>query len=101
MNRLYKIISFLLIVTSSINVIAQDNGYPTVNAGEDVFLDCSTGNCTDLSVSFLETGDSNSYEMSSIGFNPPFAFDYGNNVESVDDVFSDIMRLRNFQILTR
>jgi hypothetical protein len=66
------IVSSLFIFFTS-NILAQINGFPNVNAGSDVFLNCSTGNCTDLTVDFLETGETTSYEVNGIGIQSAFS----------------------------
>ncbi len=79
----------LLIVTSS--SFAQGPGCPNVNAGDDITLDCDNG-CTDLSATFLQTGETSSYEVSSIDYAPPFPSTGGTPVSvNTDDIWSDII----------
>ena len=89
---------FLFLVTflsSSLNLNAQAPGCPNVDAGPDVTVSCDTNGCADLSASFLETGETTSYEVSAITYDPPFPFTGLANPVSVgeDDVFSEIIDL--------
>src|SRR5690606_7715663 len=83
--------SFLLLSFSS---FAQGPGCPNVNAGDDVELDCGEP-CTDLTASFLDTGETTSYAVSSIPYDPPFPFTGLPNPISVnvDDVWSEVINL--------
>jgi gliding motility-associated-like protein len=71
----------------------QGPGCPNVNAGPDVSLDCTT-NCVDLNATFLLTGQTTAYTVSSVPFNPPFP-SFGGTPTSVnmDDRWSSIINL--------
>lgn len=84
---------FLIFFLFSFNAFAQGPGCPNVNAGEDVELDCDEP-CTDLTATFLETGETTSYEVTSIPFDPPFPATGGTPVSvNTDDVWSPVIPL--------
>ncbi|RDK88238.1 gliding motility-associated C-terminal domain-containing protein [Marinirhabdus gelatinilytica] len=56
-------------------VSAQGPGNPFVDAGPDQTIDCASGGCTDITATFLDIGETDTYNVSSIPYNPPFAFD--------------------------
>ena len=86
-------LSFILFFFISISSFAQGPGCPNVNAGEDVELDCEEP-CADLSASFLQTGETTSYEVTSIPYEPPFPATGGTPVSvNTDDVWSPIIPL--------
>lgn len=71
----------------------QGPGCPNVNAGPDVSLDCTT-NCVDLNATFLLTGQTTAYTVSSVPFNPPFpAFGGTPTSVNMDDRWSSIINL--------
>ncbi|MFD2823204.1 T9SS type B sorting domain-containing protein [Lacinutrix iliipiscaria] len=91
MKRLLTLASLLFINF----IYAQGPGCPNVNAGpSQVDLDCNTL-CTNLSATFLETGETTSYSVSSIPFNPPSNFNGLANqlFVSTDDIWSGIVNL--------
>ncbi|MGO3181355.1 MAG: T9SS type B sorting domain-containing protein [Aequorivita sp.] len=51
----------------------QAPGNPFVDAGEDQVVDCSVG-CTDITADFLDIGDTSTYRVGQILYNPPFPF---------------------------
>ena len=70
---------------------AQGPGCPNVDAGADIELDCGI-DCVDITASFLQTGETTSYEVSSIAYAPPFPFTGGTPVSvNTDDVWSPII----------
>ena len=77
----------------SITTFAQGPGCPNVFAGDDVEL--SSGEpCTDLTASYLDTGETTSYAVSSIPYEPPFPFTGGTPVSvNIDDRWSDAIDL--------
>ncbi len=82
--------SFLLL---SYSAFAQGPGCPNVYAGDDVELDCGEP-CTDLTASYLDTGETTSYAVSSIPYAPPFPFTGGTPVSvNTDDIWSDAIQL--------
>ena len=91
MKRSIAILSLFLVQLT----YAQGPGCANVDAGPtQVNLDC-TETCTDLTATFLETGDTNSYEVSSIPFNPPENFVGLANSLFVngDDIWSGVVDL--------
>ena len=65
---------------------------PTVNAGSNVSLPCGT-NCTNLTATFFQTGNTNSYTVASIPYTP---FPYTGGTQIIvqdDDIWSDVIDL--------
>ena len=86
-------ICFILFFFISISAFAQGPGCPNVDAGEDVELECDEP-CTDLSATFLQTGETTSYEVTSIPYDPPFPATGGTPVSAnTDDVWSPVIPL--------
>lgn len=80
-------------LTISVSAFAQGPGCPNVYAGDDVELDCGDP-CTDLTASFLDTGETTSYAVSSIPYSPPFPFTGGTPVSvNTDDIWSSAIQL--------
>lgn len=74
-------------------LFAQAPGCPDIDAGPDENLNCTT-NCTDLTATVLETGQTTSYEVSSIPYAPPASFTSGTQLfVNIDDVYSDAINL--------
>jgi len=81
---------FILMLVTGLS-FGQGPGCPNVDAGEDVDLDCGVA-CVDLTATFLETGETTSYDVSSIPYAPPFPFTGGTPVSAnTDDVWSPII----------
>jgi gliding motility-associated-like protein len=93
-KRFFLYIPFLLVFFySSFSALAQGPGCPNVYAGEDVELECSEP-CTDLTATYQNTGETTSYAVSSIPYDPPFPFTGGTPVSvNTDDVWSDAIAL--------
>ena len=84
---------FIFLFFISFGTFAQGPGCPNVNAGTDVELDCGDP-CTDLSATFLQTGETTSYEITSIPYDPPFPATGGTPVSvNTDDVWSPAIPL--------
>jgi gliding motility-associated-like protein len=84
---------FVFILLFCLNSFAQGPGCPNVNAGGNIELDCDQP-CTDLSATFLQTGETSSYEVVPIDYNPPFPSTGGTPVSvNTDDVWSDAIPL--------
>ncbi len=83
---------FLLLLMGVV-MQAQQPGFPFVDAGPDVILDCDEP-CTELTATFFDTGETTSYEVVSIDYDPPFPFTGGTSVSvGSDDVWSQIIPL--------
>ncbi len=93
-NRAITLLLFLLLFFT-FKAAAQGPGCPNVNAGADVTIDCTTNPCVDLTASFLDTGQTDSYEVAAIPYAPPFPFiGLANPVGvGVDDVWSGVVNL--------
>ncbi len=88
-----NLLAFFSLLFISLSAFSQGPGCPNVYAGEDVELGCGEP-CTDLTASFLDTGETTSYEVSSITYDPPFPFTGGTPVSvNTDDIWSDAIQL--------
>lgn len=89
-NRLLLLGLFFI----SLSGLAQGPGSPYVDAGEDVVMDCGE-ECTELTADFLNTGETTSYEVSTIPYNTPYPFmDLENRVSvNIDDTWSPVINL--------
>ena len=91
-------ISNLLLLTAMLllaftNVFSQGPGCPNVYAGEDANVNCASGGCVDLSATFLQTGETTSYDVKPIPY-APFPFIGGTAVSAdTDDVWSPAIDL--------
>ena len=80
---------FTFILLFCLNSFAQGPGCPNVNACGNIELDCDQP-CTDLSATFLQTGETTSYEVAPIDYNPPFPSTGGTPISvNTDDIWSD------------
>ncbi|SDW91345.1 gliding motility-associated C-terminal domain-containing protein [Aequorivita viscosa] len=87
--------TFLLFsfVAISLQALAQGPGHPNVDAGEDIEIPCNE-DCTELNASYLYTGDTSDYAVSSIPYAPPFPFTGGTPVSvNIDDRWSSAITL--------
>ncbi|WP_188375116.1 PKD domain-containing protein, partial [Winogradskyella haliclonae] len=81
--------------TNNINLTAQigstSPGNPSVDAGADIDIPCDE-TCTTLTASFLDIGDTSTYNVNSIPFVPPFPFQgLTNSVNTnIDDAWDDV-----------
>ena len=82
-----------LLLLAFTNGFSQGPGCPNVYAGEDANVNCAGGGCVDLSASFLETGETTSYDVTPIPYAPfPFIGGTGVSVDT-DDVWSPAIDL--------
>ena len=92
-NSKSHLLSVLFVCFMSVGSFAQGPGCPNVDAGPDVDLECGEA-CVDLTASFLQTGETTTYDVSSIDYDPPFPFTGGTPVSvNTDDVWSPIIPL--------
>jgi len=88
-----SIFTMCLILLMGFMSQAQQPGFPFVDAGPDVTLDCDDP-CTELTATFFDTGETTSYEVVSIDYAPPFPFTGGTSVSvGSDDVWSQTIPL--------
>ena len=88
-----NLLAFFSLLAISFSAFSQGPGCPNVYAGEDIVLECGVP-CTDLTASFLDTGETTSYEVSSITYDPPFPFTGGTPVSvNTDDIWSPAIQL--------
>jgi gliding motility-associated-like protein len=89
-NGKYTVVFFLL---AGFAMTAQQPGFPFVDAGPDVTLECDDP-CTELTATFFDTGETTSYEVTAISYAPPFPFTGGTSVSvGSDDVWSQTIPL--------
>ncbi|SDW44326.1 hypothetical protein SAMN05216556_105165, partial [Aequorivita viscosa] len=88
-----KHLGFLFLLLS-FSLYAQGPGCPNVNAGPDVEVTCADP-CTTLTASYLQTGETTSYAVTSIPYDPPFPFTGGTGSTNItsDDVWSEAIQL--------
>lgn len=86
-------LSGLLSLFLSLNISAQAPGCPNIVAGPPITLQC-TDSCTQLSSTFLATGETTSYGVSSIPYAPPYPYGLGTPTSvNTDDVWSNVISL--------
>ena len=89
-NLVFLLVAFFASVVAN----AQGPGSLFVDAGPDQTIDCGGTGCVDLTATFLETFDTSgqTYEVNSIPYTPPFAFDgLANSLNpNIDDAWSNI-----------
>lgn len=91
-----KLINFFLSATlvlllQSIHVIAQP-GCPDINAGPNKTLSCGES-CTNLTATYFNTGNTDSYTVSSIPYTP-FSYTAGTSIlVNQDDIWSPVINL--------
>ncbi|HNW99220.1 MAG TPA: gliding motility-associated C-terminal domain-containing protein [Bacteroidales bacterium] len=91
-NFQYFLVFIFILLFSQTNVFAQP-GCPSINAGTDQTVIC-TNNCATLTSTYLATGETTSYTVSSIPYTPPNPYNSGNAIlVNADDVWSSIVNL--------
>ena len=86
-------LSGLLSLFLSLNVQAQAPGCPNIVTGPPITLQC-TDSCTQLSSTFLATGETTTYGVSSIPYAPPYPYGLGTPTSvNTDDVWSNVINL--------
>jgi len=85
------LIALLFIIDNA--VMAQAPGCPQIDIGPDIDASCNNP-CVNLNATVLETGQTNSYIVSSVPYLPPFPFTGGTPVSvNTDDVYSGVIAL--------
>jgi gliding motility-associated-like protein len=86
-----KILLFAFLLISVIGY--SQPGCPDINAGTDQTLTCSS-NCTNLTSTYLATGQSTTYTVSNIPYTPPYPFNTGTAIlVNIDDTWSSVINL--------
>ncbi|MFH0864848.1 MAG: PKD domain-containing protein [Bacteroidota bacterium] len=68
-------------------------GCPSINAGVDQNVTCSS-NCANLTSTYLATGATTSYAVSSIPYSPPYAYNAGTALlVNIDDTWSSVLTI--------
>ena len=86
----------ILVQFCTINILfAQAPGCPNVVVSDDININCATSNTVNLSASYLEIGETTSYDVNEISYSPPFSYTGLANPISVgtDDVWSPVVNL--------
>ncbi len=87
-----KYIFILLIFFVKLS-FGQAPGCPNVDAGPDQTTTCANP-CVDLTATLLQTGQTDTYTVTSIPYAPPFPFSGGTGVSvNTDDVYSGVITL--------
>ncbi|MGV6829343.1 MAG: hypothetical protein ACWA45_08095, partial [Flavobacteriales bacterium] len=90
-----SIVVLLSTILFTINLYSQGPGSLFVDAGEDVAIPCGSGGCVDITADFLETRETDVYDVASIAYVPPFAFNgLSNSVNTnIDDAWDSPQNL--------
>lgn len=92
----FKPLFYLLIILISFKGFAQDadSANPYIDAGDDITIDCGE-DCVELTADYLDTGETTSYEVSSIPYDTSYPFrDLENRVSvNIDDRWSSVINL--------
>ncbi|MDW8159648.1 MAG: hypothetical protein RML72_12345, partial [Bacteroidia bacterium] len=92
MNKVIILITLLLsIISVAPHAFAQQT-CPSITASPSQTTICA-GNCANLSATALHIGQTNTYAVASIPYNPPYAFTLGTQIFLGDDQWSDIINL--------
>jgi gliding motility-associated-like protein len=90
-NYLSKSLVFLFFFIGVVKLNAQP-GCPSVNAGNNVTLPCGT-NCTNLTATYFNSGNTDSYAVSTIPYTP-FSYTAGTSIlVNQDDIWSGVINL--------
>ena len=82
----------IIIFSLPIYLLGQAPGCPNIQV-EDAIVDCNNP-CVDLTATFLQTGETSSYEVSSINYAPPYPFTGGTSAfVGIDDIFSNVIQI--------
>ena len=85
-------IACFILLSLPILIFSQAPGCPNIQV-DDETVDCNNP-CVDLTASFLQTGETTSYEVSSIPYAPPYPFTGGTpTFVGTDDVFSPVITI--------
>ena len=86
-------LTFLAFLKVSI-AFTQAPGCPSIEIGAVDTIDCFSDPCVELTSTFLQTGETSTYEVDSIQYAPPFPFTGGTPLFiGIDDIFSDTIQL--------
>ncbi len=93
-NFSFRIVLVALFCGFITQIFAQAPGCPNINAGPNQNLNCNN-NCTNLTATVLQTGQTTAYTVSSIPYAPPAAFNAGTELTDlyVDDIWGDVINL--------
>ena len=86
--------NYLIILIASLPsiIVAQAPGCPNIDI-QDETVTCDVP-CVDLIATYLQTGETTSYEVTSIPYAPPFAFTGGTSAfVGIDDIFSSVITI--------
>lgn len=93
MNKYTLTLLAVLVLSPTAFAQTPGPGCPSVNAGSDQVLPCNTS-CANLNASIFQTGQTTSYQVTSIPFTPPYAFNQGTPFSiNIDDIWSDVINL--------
>jgi len=93
MKHIRNLLTFFIFLFTAGHMSYAQPGCPSVYAGNDVTLNCSTP-CTTLNASCLATGTTTNYTVSSIPYSPPYAYNSGTAIlVNIDDTWSSVIPL--------
>ena len=85
-------IACFILLSFPILIFGQAPGCPNIQV-DDETVDCNNP-CVDLTATFLQTGETTSYEASSIPYTPPYPFTGGTSAfVGIDDIFSSVITI--------
>lgn len=85
-------IACFILLSLPILIFSQAPGCPNIQV-DDETVDCNNP-CVDLTATFLQTGETTNYEVSSIPYAPPYPFTGGTpTFVGTDDVFSPVITI--------
>lgn len=92
-NSFFRILFFIILSGFTRHVSAQAPGCPDIDTGADQNLNCQT-NCTNLTATVLQTGQTTAYTVSSVPYAPPAAFNAGTQLLiGTDDIWGPVINL--------
>ena len=87
-----KILIVVLLVLGEVSVFAQAPGCPNIQVADET-VSCNNP-CVDLVASYLQTGETTQYEVSSIPYAPPYPFTGGTVAFlGTDDYFTNVITM--------
>ncbi|MBI2967083.1 MAG: gliding motility-associated C-terminal domain-containing protein [Bacteroidetes bacterium] len=88
-----ELFSGVLILFAAPDIFSQAPGCPDISAGPDQNLTC-LNNCTTLTATLIQSGQTSNYTVSSIPYAPPSPFTGGTQILiNIDDVWGSVINL--------
>src|SRR5271169_5020310 len=91
MKKMKYFIALGLFMVFALNSVKSQTGCPNIDAGPNQTLTC-TNPCATLTATYLAVGETTTYLVSSIPYNPPWPYNTGTAVTvACDDCWSSIV----------